>query len=69
MTVSFSKDDFINEIRSIASSSKGSNVTIHSREVAEALDRKDVLAPLRNEFVLPTMREAGVLDMRGEAQG
>jgi hypothetical protein len=67
MSASFSRDDFIDEIKSIASSSRGSNVTPHSREVAEALDKDDSLGPLRSEFILPTMRDANVVDAAGES--
>jgi len=61
--MSFSKDNFIKEIQGIASASNGSTL---SRNVAELLDERDQLAPLRDGYILPTMKDANVVETSGE---
>lgn len=68
--MAFSKDAFLDEVRSIASASKiassSSSSNELSREVADVLDERDPLASLREGYVLPTMRDANVVDAAGE---
>ncbi|UZJ53996.1 hypothetical protein CBS101457_003316 [Exobasidium rhododendri] len=57
--MSFNKANFLDEIRDIASASTSGPL---SQDVAQALDHKDPLAPLRSGYILPTMRDANVVD-------
>lgn len=67
MSSSFSKDGFYEEVKSIASASNnGSSSGALSRDVAKSLDQRDPLAPLRAGYLLPTMKDANVVDAAGE---
>lgn len=66
MSKTFSKEAFAKEINDIASSCTGEASSPLSRSVAEVLDGRDRLAPLRAQYVLPTMKDANVVAAAGE---
>lgn len=72
MSLSFSKNDFYEEIKSIASASttgaSSSSSGTLSRDVAKLLDQRDPLAPLRDGYILPSMKDANVVDPAGKCQ-